>query len=234
MSGAVSVAVVKRLARIQTAVLSDVLYEMGYDNQVLAPDLKPVGSGGRFAGPALCVSGLSVAEARRHSGKAPTTFEIDRAVTPGAVVVFASKRQPAGSVIGGLMAFSFSRAGAAGVVTDGGVRDAEEYGLYNLPCVAAFVTPASSKGLWTLTTLGEPVTLPGPAGREVLIEPGDIVCADPDGVIVVPAALAEDVAADAETIEVIERRIMLMIEAGRDREEAFAANDRFSHIRRRR
>jgi regulator of RNase E activity RraA len=206
---------------------------MGYPNQVVAPRLRSFGRPAAFAGPALCVTGCHPDLASRLGKPALTSFEIDRQVRPGAVLVIDTAGQTNGSVIGGLMALSCRQAGAIGLVTDGGVRDVEELVQVGLACIAGFCTPASSKGLWTATAIGQRTALPGHTGEPLEIAPGDIVCADADGVVVVPQALAEAVATDAETVEHMEGRIVEALRAGVDREQAFAANARFAHIRRR-
>jgi regulator of RNase E activity RraA len=78
--------------------------------------------------------------------------------------------------------------GAAGVVTDGGIRDGHKVALYGYPVYAGGSTP----------TVGEPNILPyeinGPVQcGGVLVWPGDVILGDDDGIVVLPAQLAEEI-----------------------------------------
>lgn len=221
------------LAAVPIGVLADVLCEMGFAHQVVSRELLPIGSRSRFAGPAICVRGLGEAEAEGLPGPLPTLFDVDRLVRPGLVVVVDADDHRIGATIGGLVALAFKQAGAAGFVTDGGVRDCDEIDAMDLPCIARFVTPRSAKGLWSVVAIARAVTLPGQCGEPVWIEPGDIVCSDADGVVIVPANLAAEVLSDAKQVEAAERAILAAIHKGEDRREAYRLHDRFGHIRRR-
>jgi len=225
--------VLQAIARISTAGLADVLAEMGLTRQVVAQELRPIVAGRRFAGRAVCIAGREEHEAKLLPGPMPTMFDVDGLVERDSVVVVDSGDHRHGAVIGGLVALAMKRAGAAGFVTDGGIRDVDELADMGLPCISRFVTPGSVKNLWSVTAVGAPITLPAQGGGRVAVSPGDIVSADRDGLVIVPAALAADVLADSIQLERAEERIRHAIEEGRDRREAFRQNDRFGHIRKR-
>jgi regulator of RNase E activity RraA len=221
------------LARVPTGVLADVLSEMGLRQQVVTQALRPVAATPRFVGRAVCVAGRDDRDAKLMPGPLPTMFDVDELVAPGSVVVVDSGDHGNGAVIGGLVALAFKRAGAAGFITDGGVRDVDELTEMGLPCISRFVTPGSVKGRWSVTAVNQPITLPAQGEGQVTLAPGDIVSADADGVVVIPSALAADVLADALQVEKAEAAILTAIQQGHDRREAFRANDRFGHIRKR-
>jgi regulator of RNase E activity RraA len=225
--------VVDGLARVPTGVLADVLSEMGLKQQVVTQALRPVAGTPRFVGRAVCVAGRDNQDAKLLPGPLPTMFDVDALVGPGTVVVVDSGDHRHGAVIGGLVALAFKRAGAVGFVTDGGVRDVDELAEMGLPCIARFVTPGSVKGRWSVTAVDQPITLPAQGGGKVTLAPGDVVSADADGVVVIPSALAVDTLADALQVEKAEAAILTAIRLGHDRREAFRANDRFGHIRKR-
>jgi regulator of RNase E activity RraA len=79
-------------------------------------------------------------------------------------------------------------------VIDGGCRDVRLIEEAGFPVFARFVTPEDSTWRWEVTATGVPITI-----GTVRIEPGDWVVGDEDGVVVVPAAVAGDVLAAAET-----------------------------------
>jgi 4-hydroxy-4-methyl-2-oxoglutarate aldolase len=81
------------------------------------------------------------------------------------------------------------RNGAVGYVTNGGVRDTDEIILQNIPLWSKFISQSMVQGRLQFEAKDVPVTVGG-----VLVNPGDIVVADGDGVIVVPRAQAFEVA----------------------------------------
>jgi 4-hydroxy-4-methyl-2-oxoglutarate aldolase len=220
-----------RLRKLPTAVVSDVLGTMGLLKQVLSSTMRAVGSAHAFAGPALCLFGSEGAEPAALPGESKPVFEIDRRVTPGCVAVIATGGHKLGAVIGGNVALSWHLRGCAGVVTDGGIRDAVECNEMGLPVFATFVGPMSNKGLWAFREIGIPVTLPGQRGTPISVEPGDIVHADTDGIVIIPASLARRVVTDAEILETIEARIRADVLRGDDREAVYRRHDRFGHIK---
>jgi regulator of RNase E activity RraA len=163
-----------RLKRLPTAVVSDVLSTMGLLEQVLSSKMRAVGSAQAFAGPALCLLGSDGADPDTPPNGSKPVFEIDRRVTSGCVAVIATGGHKLGAVIGGNVALSWHLRGCAGVVTDGGIRDAAEFNEMGLPVFATFVGPMSNKGLWAFREIGVPVTLPGQRGSPVTVTPGDV------------------------------------------------------------
>ncbi len=220
-----------RLRRLPTAVVSDVLSAMGLLEQVLSSQMRAVGSAHAFAGPALCLLGSDGGDPDALPNGSKPVFEIDRRVTPGCIAVIATGGHNVGAVIGGNVALSWHRRGCAGVVTDGGIRDAAECEEMGLPVFATFVGPMSNKGLWAFREIGVPVALPGQRGAAVTVMPGDIVHADADGVVIIPASLADRVVPDAEVLESMEARIRDDLLGGDDREAVYRRHDRFGHIK---
>lgn len=220
-----------RLKKVPTAVVSDVLSTMGLLGQVLSSQMKAVGSTQSFAGPALCLLGSEGAEPVALPSGSKPVFEIDRRMTPGCVAVIATGGHKLGAVIGGNVALSWHRRGCAGVVTDGGIRDAAECNEMGLPVFATFVGPMSNKGLWAFREIDVPIALPGQRGTLVAVRPGDVVLADTDGVVIIPAALAERVVRDAEILDAMEAKIRADLLRGEDREAVYRRHDRFGHIK---
>jgi regulator of RNase E activity RraA len=110
------------------------------------------------------------------------------AVRPGDVVVAACDRSDAAAVWGELTSSSCVARGAAGLVTDGPCRDVEQVRALGFPVWARGTSPRDVHGRLEFGPHGVPVTVDG-----VAIAPGDLVVADADGVVVVPAAVADDV-----------------------------------------
>lgn len=222
-------ALVGRLAALDSNLVSDVLDAAGLPGHVLAPGVAALDPGRALAGVALCARGVNLAEHGKPA-RALTLFDIDSALFPGAVVILENGGAPDSALIGGFVARGWQAAGAAGMVSDGLVRDSREIVEMAFPLFASGTTPAASGGRWALVSVGEGAELPARGGGRVQVRDGDLVIGDADGVSVIPCEHADAIVAAAETLKAIEGRITAMLRAGRSRKEAFAANPRFEHV----
>jgi regulator of RNase E activity RraA len=121
--------------------------------------------------------------------------------------------------------------GARGLVTDGGVRDAAETVALGFPVFSRYLTPVFMGGRWAITEHQTPVRLEAQLGESVEVRPGDLVVADRDGVVIVPAELAEEVLAAAERLNEIEELLRAGLRAGEDREAVYKRHPKFAHVR---
>lgn len=96
---------------------------------------------------------------------------------------------------GDLLATAMQARGCVGAVVDGGVRDVAFLEGFAMPVVARYRTPAQGVGRWRVTAAQVPVQVRGALEEWLTVEPGDIVVGDADGVIVIPAALLDEVTA---------------------------------------
>jgi 4-hydroxy-4-methyl-2-oxoglutarate aldolase len=230
MSGP-SFELVDRLARMETAVMSDVLDEAGFPNQVLAPSLRPVDPRAKLAGVALCIRGDHVFKASRAPLEPrPSGYELERRMRPGLVGVIDAGSQRSGALIGGFVAATLKAKGCRGLVINGGVRDNLEIAELGLPTFSAFASPINASRRWEVVEVDCPLAMPGAAGIPVTVHPGDLMLGDYDGVVVVPSAFAEPLIVAAERLDEIEQVIKREIAQGADRETALARNPRFKHI----
>jgi regulator of RNase E activity RraA len=125
------------------------------------------------------------------------------------VLVIEARGEPDAGTIGDILALRCLRRGAAGVVTDGGVRDREAIRALGLP-----VYHRSSHGA-TFARLHLPLDHQVPiACAGVTVMPGDVVVGDGDGAVVIPAELAEEVATAAARQELEERWSQERVDAG--------------------
>ena len=219
------------LRRLSSTLVSDVLDRAGYPQQSLASAIRPLAPGMRFAGPAVCFSGVTV-YGDATSVKTLSPFEIDRAADQGVAIVIATNGHTTSAVIGGLMCLALRTRGCAGVVVDGGARDVGEIVELALPVFCRYATPLISAGRWALTAANAPIRVAGQASPTVEIVPGDLIVGDADGVVAVPQAIAAEIVPWAEKVAEIEERIAARLRVGETREAAFAAHPRFAHVRR--
>jgi 4-hydroxy-4-methyl-2-oxoglutarate aldolase len=118
-----------------------------------------------------------------------------RLIRPGTAVVIDDVEDRDIGSIGSNNILGWFKAGATGVVTDAGARDTDEIGLEGVPLYLSKKGRGIRPGRNEIESVNRPVTIGG-----VLVCPGDVVVADGDGVVVVPRAVAEQVAKFANEI----------------------------------
>jgi 4-hydroxy-4-methyl-2-oxoglutarate aldolase len=222
-----------RLRILPVAVTSDVLAAMGLPDQALSSRIASLDPNSRIAGPALCLKGDENRDPAPGPGESHPVFVMDRRIFRGCVAMIATGGHQVGAVIGGNIGISWQLRGCVGIVTDGGVRDAQEFVDMGMPTFASFITPLSNKGRWSVKEVEVPIELQGQTGKVVRIEPGDLIHGDRDGIAVIPHRLAAQCVEDAELYEAVEKRIQIEVERGDDREEVYGRHDRLAHIRKR-
>jgi len=116
-------------------------------------------------------------------------------IRPGTAIVIDDVEDKDIGSIGSNNILNWYRMGAAGVVTDAGARDTDEIGLEGVPLYLREKGRGIRPGRNEIESVNRPVSIGG-----VLVCPGDIVVADGDGVVIVPRAVAEQVAKYANEI----------------------------------
>jgi regulator of RNase E activity RraA len=118
--------------------------------------------------------------------------------------------------MGELSAETLNARGIRGYVVDGGNRDTDFIRRLKWPVFCRYLTPADVVGYWVTHGLGEPVKI-----GTVEIATGDYILGDVDGVLVIPAAMAEDVIAKTEAVMGEESVLRKDILDGMDPQEAY-------------
>lgn len=222
----------ERLGNLSVSVVCDVLRYAGAPHQCLHHSVRAMaGYDGRrsLVGPAFCVRAEK--GGAKPQGKGNLRFEMYRRIQPGAIVVLASGGYRDAVAFGGNVVLGLKMHRCRGVVTDGGFRDRRDMDEMQMPVFASFVTPVSSGGELVTMELECPVTMPGQASEAVVVNPGDIVMGDPDGVVIIPAASLATIVEDAEIFQEMEERTRRDILAGGDVEAAYSGSNRSRHIR---
>jgi regulator of RNase E activity RraA len=186
-----------RLRDVGTAALSTALRKRGY-HEVFVDGVRPLAPGMRLVGPARTLRFVPFRPdlfAERGGGFNPQKQAFD-GVGPGEVLVIEARGKPDAGTLGDILALRARHRGAAGVVTDGGVRDAEAVAAIGLPVFTAGPHPSVLGRRHVPWETDVVVTCGGAA-----VVPGDIVVGDGDGVLVVPGDLVGDVLAEAEDQE---------------------------------
>jgi regulator of RNase E activity RraA len=195
------------LASVYTAAIADILDARGYRHQTLPPSIRPLGSGARVAGPAFTVRGRP-AESTDYDAALRKVLRMLGEVPSGHVAVYACEQDVAAH-LGELSVTSLKARGVAGCVLDGGCRDVSFVLEEGFPVFCRFVTPEDSTWRWELEETQVSITI-----GQARIEPGDWVVGDDDGVVVVPASVAESVLREAAGKAATESEIRAAVRQG--------------------
>ena len=186
----------QQLMHVSTATICTALFKQGLRNQFIQ-DVHPVApKPANMVGPAYTMryiparedlNPITVFQDQSH----PQRVGVEEC-PPGAVMVIDSRKDPRAASAGSILVTRMMKRGVAGVVTDGGFRDAPEIGGLDIPCYHN--RPSAPTNL----TIHQAIDLNVPIGcGDVAVFPGDIVVGDQEGVAVIPAYMAEDIAAEA-------------------------------------
>lgn len=185
-----------KLMGVSVATLATALYKRGLRNQVIQ-GVHPLGWKGRnMVGPAFTLRYMPAREDRNtldafRSPDHPQRVAIETC-PEGAVLVMDSRKQANAASAGDILITRLMKRGGAGVVTDGGFRDAAVIAELDMP--AYHTRPSSPTNL----TNNEAIAINEPIGcGDAPVFPGDIVVGDADCVIVIPAGIAGEVADEA-------------------------------------
>lgn len=201
------------LMGVSVATLATALYKRGLRNQVIQ-SVNPVARKGRnMVGPAYTLRYIPAREDRNtlaafRSPDHPQRVAVE-SCPAGHVLVMDSRKDARAASAGDILVTRLQIRGVAGVVTDGGFRDASVIGALEIP--AYHSRPSSPTNL----TLHEAYDLNVPIGcGDVAVFPGDIVVGDEDCVIVLPAEIAAEVAAEAVEMTAYEDFVVEKVKAG--------------------
>jgi regulator of RNase E activity RraA len=200
----------ERFDAIYTAALADILDARGLHDQTLPPSIRALEPGTRVAGPVYTVEGRPAAnnDDGAYDDAIRKVLRMLGDVPQDHVAVYACEHDVSAH-LGELSVTSLKARGVVGCVLDGGCRDVSFIRDEGFPVFCRFVTPEDSTWRWELKATQVPVTV-----GNVRIEPGDWIVGDDDGVVVVPAALAESVLGEAEHKAATENEIRMAVRDG--------------------
>jgi regulator of RNase E activity RraA len=203
-----------QLMGVSTATLCTALFKRGLRNQFIQ-DVRPLNPAlPNMVGPAYTLRYIPAREDLNpisvfQDPKHPQRVAVEQC-PPGAVLVIDSRKDARAASAGGILVARLMQRGVAGVVTDGGFRDSPEIAKYTMP--AYHQRPSAPTNL----TLHQALDLNVPIGcGGVAVFPGDVVVGDAEGVVVIPAHLAAEVASEAVEMTVFEDFVQEQVMAGR-------------------
>ena len=202
-----------KLKTVSTATLCTALYKRGLRNQFiqdvhpLNPNAEPmVGEAFtlRYIPAREDLNPISVFQDRSH----PQRKAVEDC-PPGAVFVIDSRKDARAASAGAILVTRLMKRGAAGIVTDGGFRDSPDIARLDFPVYHQRPSPPTNITRHHAVDLDVPI-----ACGDVAVFPGDIIVGDQEGVIVIPAHLAEEVAAEAAEMTLFEEFVLEQVTNG--------------------
>lgn len=198
------------LRQVAVATLSAQLRKRGLPHMSI-DGVRPTRPGDKMVGVAHTLRYLPLREdlfARYGNGMNAQKRAIEE-VRPGHVLVMDARRDTTAGTLGDILALRAMRRGAAGVVTDGALRDSAAVAALDLPVYYAVAHPSVLGRRHVPWDTGVPVACGG-----ALVQPGDLLVGDADGVVVVPPDIAGELIADSAEQELQERFITEQVLAG--------------------
>src|ERR671917_1766036 len=209
---------------VSCATLCTALYKRGLRNQFIQ-DVHPLNPNlGNMVGEAFTLryiparedlNPISVFQDRAH----PQRKAVEEC-PPGAVFVIDSRKDPRAASAGSILVSRLMKRGVAGVVTDGGFRDAPEIARLGIP--AYHNRPSAPTNL----TLHQALDINVPIGcGDAPVFPGDVMVGDAEGVVVIPAHLADEIADEAVEMTAFEDFVTEEVLKGRSILGLYPATD---------
>lgn len=203
----------EKLQRVSTATIATALFKRGLKNQFIQ-GVKPLVSGRptmvgeaftlRYIPAREDLNPISVFQDPQH----PQRVAVETC-PEGAILVIDSRKDPRAASAGSILISRLMIRGVAGIVTDGGLRDAAL--IAELPIPAYLNSPSAPTNL----TLHQAIDINVPIGcGDVAVFPGDAIIGDDDGVMVIPAHLADEIADEAVSMTVYEDFVTQRVLAG--------------------
>lgn len=213
-----------RFRALYLPAVCDALFELGLPEPLLPSNLRPLFPEQAFVGVAYTVVGKEIVPAvgwDEGVGRMRSYLRVFEQLEPDSVLVSTT---PEGFVghFGELTGNAAQGRGCVGVILDGNLRDVAGLREIGLPIVFRDLCSRNGIGRWEMVAEQVPVTI-----GDVVVQPGDIVIAEFEGVLIVPRALAEAVLERAESIVVAEGKVRAEIREGATPSESF---DHHGHI----
>jgi regulator of RNase E activity RraA len=203
-----------KLKTVSTATICTALFKRGLRNQYIQ-DVRPLNpAAGPMVGEAFTLryiparedlNPITVFQDRSH----PQRKAVEEC-PPGAVFVIDSRKDARAASAGSILVTRLMVRGVAGVVTDGGFRDSPEIAGFAMP--AYHHRPAAPTNLTVHQALD--INVPIACG-DAPVWPGDVVVGDAEGVVVIPAHLADEIAAEAVEMTAFEDFVTEEVGKGR-------------------
>ncbi|MFY7926391.1 MAG: ribonuclease activity regulator RraA [Aquidulcibacter sp.] len=202
-----------QLATVSTATLTTLLFKRGFHNLFIQGVKAITPKATRILGPAYTLRHIPAREDLDklevfRDPEHPQRKAVED-IPPGHVLVMDCRQDKSAASAGGILVTRLMMRGAAGVVSDGGIRDSGEIGTLAFPVYCATPSAPTNLSRHHCVDIGLPIACGG-----VPVFPGDILLGDEDGVVVIPQHLVAEIAEEAAQQEIFESFVMERVKAG--------------------
>jgi len=201
------------LENTSTASIATLLFKRGLRNQFVQDVSRLNPPGKRMVGPVYTLRYIPAREDLNpievfRDPEHPQRRAVEE-IPEGHVLVMDCRLDASAASAGSILVTRLQVRGCAGVVTDGGLRDAEEIANLDMPSFCAKPSAPTNLTKHQALDLNVPIGCGG-----VAVFPDDIAVGDGDGVIIIPAEMADDIAAEAKEMEPYEAWVVDQVKAG--------------------
>ncbi|HLW47681.1 MAG TPA: ribonuclease activity regulator RraA [bacterium] len=204
----------RMLRRVSTATLTSQLLKAGFRNTFLS-GVAPLRPDLRLLGYAFTLRYVPAREDLDMQVDYDNATNVQRlaveTIEPDEVLVIDARGETRAASFGHIIATRIMRRGAAGLVSDGALRDTPRFRTLDLPVYAQAAHATTSSVMHHPVDMNVPVACGG-----VQVQPGDLIAGDAEGVVVIPAHVAEDVALAAGRQDELEEFVLGKVQRGAD------------------
>lgn len=202
-----------KLKKVSTASVATALFKRGLRNQFIQGVVPVAPKAETMVGQAFTLRYIPAREDRNpitvfRNADHPQRVAIETC-PPGWVLVMDGRKDARAATAGSILITRLALRGAAGVVSDGGFRDAEGIGALDMPAYCSRPSAPTNLTLHEALDINVPI-----ACGDVAVFPGDVMVGDRDGVMVIPAHLAEELADECTGMESYEAFVLEQVKAG--------------------
>lgn len=202
-----------KLKKVSTASIATALYKRGLRNQFIQGVVPVAPKDENMVGPAFTLRYIPAREDRNpitvfRNPDHPQRVAVETC-PPGHVLVMDGRKDARAATAGSILITRLALRGAAGVVSDAGMRDAEGIGKLDMPAYFAKSSAPTNLTLHEALDINVPI-----ACGDAAVFPGDVMVGDKDGVMVIPAHLADEIAEECTGMESFEEFVLEQVQGG--------------------
>ncbi|MEQ8291377.1 MAG: ribonuclease activity regulator RraA [Roseovarius sp.] len=202
-----------KLKKVSTASVATALFKRGLRNQFIQGVTPVSPKDENMVGPAFTLRYIPAREDRNpitvfRNADHPQRVAVETC-PEGHVLVMDARKDARAATAGSILVTRLAKRGAAGIVSDGGFRDAHGIGQLAMPAYCAGPSAPTNLTLHEALDINVPI-----ACGDAAVFPGDVLVGDRDGVMVIPAHLADEIAEECTGMETFEDFVLEEVEGG--------------------
>jgi regulator of RNase E activity RraA len=202
-----------KLKKVSTASIATALFKRGLRNQFIQGVTPVSPKDENMVGPAFTLRYIPAREDRNpitvfRNADHPQRVAVETC-PEGHVLVMDARKDARAATAGSILVTRLAKRGAAGIVSDGGFRDAHGIGELAMPAYCAGPSAPTNLTLHEALDINVPI-----ACGDAAVFPGDVLVGDRDGVMVIPAHLAAEIAKECTGMETFEDFVLEEVEGG--------------------